>query len=494
MDLLRLQQQQQQHQAQQLQQHQGGRVHPNMMPFHENPSSHIMSPPGQHILNPKNLPTNNSAGGAKPENEFLLALQKGKSQQSQPQMQHNNQQPPGLGPENGNSSSFHPPLPPPGLHLQGRPSLGQTNFQNNINGGANNPMMTQNMQPSQYTNESNASGAYPEKVDGLNGPLPHQMGPHGPPIPHPLGMPQIPLELQPQNIIKHMVKDVVSSNLYKEFNAIRQLSERYNLISVNVEFAGTLARPIGRFRGKSDYIYQTVRTNVDLLDVLKIGISLSDEFGGKPDMSISTWQFHFKMSPQTQMIPIETIELLQKTSTCADTLPQNLVTKGVDFKEFATLLTESGLILNPNVMWITYSAGYDLAFLTQMLKNTFMPNNKEDYIEICKQYFPNFYDLDLINQHLKAAIIQMNNQQAGLNISTNLEDTKVASQTIEVLAEELQIPHFPHHNTAGGQSLLILTIFHKISKITNRRFPDGRDFGILNGEMFGVSTEKESSV
>lgn len=494
MDLLRLQQQQQQHQAQQLQQHQGGRVHPNMMPFHENPSSHIMSPPGQHILNPKNLHTNNSAGGAKPENEFLLALQKGKSQQSQPQMQHNNQQPPGLGPENGNSSSFHPPLPPPGLHLQGRPSLGQTNFQNNINGGANNPMMTQNMQPSQYTNESNASGAYPEKVDGLNGPLPHQMGPHGPPIPHPLGMPQIPLELQPQNIIKHMVKDVVSSNLYKEFNAIRQLSERYNLISVNVEFAGTLARPIGRFRGKSDYIYQTVRTNVDLLDVLKIGISLSDEFGGKPDMSISTWQFHFKMSPQTQMIPIETIELLQKTSTCADTLPQNLVTKGVDFKEFATLLTESGLILNPNVMWITYSAGYDLAFLTQMLKNTFMPNNKEDYIEICKQYFPNFYDLDLINQHLKAAIIQMNNQQAGLNISTNLEDTKVASQTIEVLAEELQIPHFPHHNTAGGQSLLILTIFHKISKITNRRFPDGRDFGILNGEMFGVSTEKESSV
>lgn len=51
-----------------------------------------------------------------------------------------------------------------------------------------------------------------------------------------------------------------------------------------------MARP--NSKTGADYHYQTMRCNVDLLKLIQLGVTLSDEEGNLPDKC--TWQFNFK--------------------------------------------------------------------------------------------------------------------------------------------------------------------------------------------------------
>ncbi|KAJ3754971.1 hypothetical protein EV360DRAFT_50622, partial [Lentinula raphanica] len=53
--------------------------------------------------------------------------------------------------------------------------------------------------------------------------------------------------------------------------------------------------PIGNFKTSSDYHYQTMRCNVDLLKIIQVGITLSDEEESFPPDG-STWRFNFWFS------------------------------------------------------------------------------------------------------------------------------------------------------------------------------------------------------
>jgi len=46
---------------------------------------------------------------------------------------------------------------------------------------------------------------------------------------------------------------------------ISKLSEEYNYISMDTEFPGVVARPTGSFRTSTEYHYQTLRCNVNML-------------------------------------------------------------------------------------------------------------------------------------------------------------------------------------------------------------------------------------
>lgn len=57
-----------------------------------------------------------------------------------------------------------------------------------------------------------------------------------------------------------------------------------------------VARPIGSFKGSSDYHFQTLRCNVDLLRIIQLGLTLTDERGETPPTGVCTWQFNFAFS------------------------------------------------------------------------------------------------------------------------------------------------------------------------------------------------------
>lgn len=61
----------------------------------------------------------------------------------------------------------------------------------------------------------------------------------------------------------------------------------------DTEFPGVVARPIGSFGSHTDYHYQTLRCNVDLLKLIQLGLTFADE-GGNLVEDCPTWQFNFQ--------------------------------------------------------------------------------------------------------------------------------------------------------------------------------------------------------
>lgn len=99
---------------------------------------------------------------------------------------------------------------------------------------------------------------------------------------------------------KQIIKDVWAEDLEAEIATIRELIPNYPYIAMDTEFPGIVARPLGNFRSQSEFAYQTLRCNVDLLKIIQLGVTLADEHGHLPPETC-TWQFNFKFSLEYQL-------------------------------------------------------------------------------------------------------------------------------------------------------------------------------------------------
>lgn len=281
--------------------------------------------------------------------------------------------------------------------------------------------------------------------------------------------PILPMVLPPPNHL--FIRDVWKNNLYSEFALIRQLVTKYNHVSISTEFVGTLARPIGTFRSKEDYHYQTMRSNVDFLNPVQLGISLSDANGNKPENGISTWQFNIEFDIAKEMVSAESMELLRKAGVNFDHHKNN----GVSIFEFAQLMMDSGLLMDQNVTWITYHAAYDLGFLVNIFMNDAMPNNLKDFEWWVHKYFPSVYDLNLIYKIIRDF--------------KHPQQVQPSQYTLSTLADEIGIPRFPIFTTTAGQSLLMLLSFCQLNKLSMHKFPNGTDFSKYKNVIYGINGE-----
>ena len=66
------------------------------------------------------------------------------------------------------------------------------------------------------------------------------------------------------------IRDVWHDNLESEMATIREMIVSYPCVSMDTEFPGVVVKPIGSFKSGSDYLYQTLRTNVDLLKIIQV--------------------------------------------------------------------------------------------------------------------------------------------------------------------------------------------------------------------------------
>ncbi|CAH01890.1 CCR4-NOT core DEDD family RNase subunit POP2 [Kluyveromyces lactis] len=284
-----------------------------------------------------------------------------------------------------------------------------------------------------------------------------------------------------------LIREVWQNNVNFEFAIIRKMIEQYKVISISTEFVGTIARPIGNFRSKTDYHYQTMRSNVDLLTPIQIGLSLSDLQGNKPDNFPSTWQFNFHFDVTKETVNSESLELLKKSGVILERHQQN----GVDFDEFAQLMMDSGLLLNDEVTWISYHAAYDYGFLINRLMNTNMPNNKEDFEWWVQKYIPTSYDLNLINK-LVHEVTQQHPHPPPLHLLQSQQQQQQNQQqqyTLELLADELGIPIFPLFSSAAGQSLLALLAYTQLGKLSLYKLRNGTDFSYYKNLIYGITQE-----
>ncbi|PRT55250.1 Poly(A) ribonuclease pop2 [Wickerhamiella sorbophila] len=193
------------------------------------------------------------------------------------------------------------------------------------------------------------------------------------------------------------VINVWSWNLGQQMAVLRQLVNQYRYISVDCKFPGLISRPVGTFHSTSEYHFQTLRTNVDMVDVIQIGLTLTDAVGNVAPGSPGTWQFNFKFNAQQDMCSAESLEVLGQSGFEFQKHEQ----EGIDVFAFAELLLDSGLVLNDQITWISFHAGYDLGYIVSAMLNKNIPVERSLYLSLVGLYFPNVFDVKTLIKKYK---------------------------------------------------------------------------------------------
>jgi len=183
------------------------------------------------------------------------------------------------------------------------------------------------------------------------------------------------------------IRNVWAENVEEEMRVIRELVDKYPYVSMDTEFPGVVAKPVTETY-TSDYHYKSLKVNVDLLKIIQLGLSFSDEKGNLCK-DCPCWQFNFAFDLDGDMFAQDSIDLLVNSGI---SFPDH-ATRGIDPQLFGELLMVSGLVLDDRVKWVTYHAGYDFAYLLKILTTKDLPTDEKGFFEILKIYFPTVYDI-----------------------------------------------------------------------------------------------------
>lgn len=255
------------------------------------------------------------------------------------------------------------------------------------------------------------------------------------------------------------IRDVWAEDLNREMGVLRSIVDKYPYIAMDTEFPGIVARPIGAFKSKADYHYQTLRCNVDMLKIIQLGITLSDENGelAKVDGTVCTWQFNFKFSLNEDMYAQESIDLLTKSGIDFGKHANH----GIDVYAFGDLLISSGLVMLDEVKWISFHSGYDFGYLVKIMSCKPLPTEESEFRTLLGKYFPALYDIKFLMKSCRS-------------LKGGLQD----------IAEDMGVPRIGPQHQAGSDSLLTGSIFFEMRD----RFFDGKidDLKFL-GQVWGLN-------
>lgn len=256
-------------------------------------------------------------------------------------------------------------------------------------------------------------------------------------------------------IANNLIRDVWRDNLEEEFEKIRQLVPSYNYISIDTEFPGVVARPLGEFRSNNEYMYQLLKVNVDMLKIIQLGITLADEQGKHPK-GPCTWQFNFKFSLNEDMYAQDSIDLLNRSGIQFKRHEE----EGIAVDDFAELLIPSGLVL-VDTHFVSFHSPYDFGYLLKILTCKDMPTDEEEFFELLRLYFPIVYDIKYLMKSCKT-------------LKGGLQET----------ADHLEIERIGSQHQAGSDSLLTSSTFFKMRRLY---FEDYIDLDKYSGRLYGLS-------
>ncbi|XVF89384.1 hypothetical protein PTKIN_Ptkin19aG0126000 [Pterospermum kingtungense] len=235
------------------------------------------------------------------------------------------------------------------------------------------------------------------------------------------------------------IREVWNDNLEEEFALIREIVDTYNYVAMDTEFPGVVLRPVGTFKNINDYNYQTLKDNVDMLKLIQLGLTFSDQDGNLPTRGTDNyciWQFNFReFNISEDIFASDSIELLLQ---CGIDFKKNSE-KGIDVKRFGELLMSSGIVLNDGVHWVTFHSGYDFGYLLKLLTCRTLPDTQAGFFDLINIYFPMVYDI-------KHMMKFCNSLHGGLN----------------KLAELLEVERVGACHQAGSDSLLTSCTFRKL--------------------------------
>ena len=256
------------------------------------------------------------------------------------------------------------------------------------------------------------------------------------------------------------IMEVYEDNFVEEIKFIGGLLEEYNYIGMDTEYPGIV---FSVQQITKDFYYRTLKMNIDSLKIIQLGITLTNSKGEYPkNYKYHTWQFNFEFDKKTDKITQSSLNLLEQCGIDFSKLKR----KGIKHSDFAQYFMTSGLVLNPDVRWISFHGCYDFGYLLKLLITIPLPESEKDFLDLCNTYFINYYDI-------KTMVKRMDNLQGGLN--------KLA-QNLEVLREGKT-------HQAGSDSVVTIDVYFKL-----------KENGVLQEDkilkdkncLFGVDNEEDN--
>lgn len=226
--------------------------------------------------------------------------------------------------------------------------------------------------------------------------------------------------------------DVWANNLEEEMLKISKLVETYKFVGMDTEFSGFIVKTFNNT--PDDVKYHAEQTNVNLLKLIQIGITLGDEKGNRPS-PYCTWQFNFKFNVNSDLQAAESINLLRQSGIDFDKFYKD----GIDIYDFVPMFYSSGLVMNDKINWITFQCGYDIAYLVKLVSASPLPKSDTEFAKIVKQYFPNYYDL----RYIMGTITD----QVG---------------SLQEVARDLNVHRYGPVHQAGSDSYVTLLSYYKV--------------------------------
>jgi len=202
-----------------------------------------------------------------------------------------------------------------------------------------------------------------------------------------------------------------------------------------------VARPVGNYKMQAEFLYQTLRCNVDMLKLIQLGLTFTDSNGNLPFIGghYCIWQFNFReFSLKEDMYAQDSIELLKQSGIDFRANEE----RGIDVQRFGELLMISGVVLSKKVKWITFHSGYDFGYLLKLLTCSPLPAAEADFFHILSIYFPHIYDMKYLMKFT-------DNLHGGLS----------------KLAEQLDISRIGPQHQAGSDSLLTACTFFRMRDV-----------------------------
>lgn len=229
--------------------------------------------------------------------------------------------------------------------------------------------------------------------------------------------------------------------------------------------------------------------------MIQLGITLFAADGSLPPATESTnlqpnylnnfvpspysWQFNFVFSLSSDMYAQDSTTMLEKAGIDFSAHEKN----GIDPREFGALLFSSGLVLEPDVKWISFHSGYDFGYLMKIMLQKPLPEDEEEFHKLLTIFFPSLYDIKFLLKHAARNQSVNNNQQLTAEAGQILQKLQTKSG-LQDIADELGISRIGIAHQAGSDSLLTGQVYFKMK---DRMFGGEIDHDRYRGLVWGLN-------